>query len=161
MQKIDRIPAPAQRVRLGHWHSACQQQNPRTCVLRDREVGLIAQATSATVRGRGLHETSRPREHSCWHPSRPQPRSHPAPTLLRASDWSGAPLAAKPQARSRKSKLRGSKRRQTDDSFHPSLHFERIQTDALELAACDEARPVKVQKSFALPEPILCSGVPC
>ena len=81
----------------------------------------------------------------------------------RASDRSGAPLAARPQAResSKKSKFRGSKRRQTDDSFHPSLHFERIQTDALELAACDEARTVKVQKSFALPEPILCSGVPC
>ena len=39
-------PAPVQRVRFGHWHSACQQQNPRTCVLRDREVGLLAQATS-------------------------------------------------------------------------------------------------------------------
>ena len=57
-----------------------------------------------TVRGRGLHETSRPREHSCWHPSRPQPRSHPAPTLLRASDWSGAPLAARPRTRKLRAK---------------------------------------------------------
>ena len=62
---------------------------------------------------------------------------------------------------SKKSKFRGSKRRQTDDFFHPSLHSERIQTDALGLAACDEARPAKVQKSFVLPEPILCNGVPC
>ena len=68
--------------------------------------------------------------------------------------------AANAKVTSKKSKFRGSKRRQTDDSFHPSLHSERIQTDALGLAACDEARPAKVQKSFALPEPILCNGVP-
>ena len=69
--------------------------------------------------------------------------------------------AASARFTSKKSKFRGSKRRQTDDFFHPSLHSERIQTDALGLAACDEARTAKVQKSFALPELTLCNGVPC
>ena len=130
-----------------------------------RPTSRLARASHfQAVRGQRLHGTWRPREHSCWHPSPPQGRSHPAPPLFRASDRSGALLAARPRTRelrAKKSKIRGLKRRQTDDFFHPYPHSERIQTDALGLAACDEARPAKVQKSFALPELTLCNGVPC
>ena len=163
MQKIDRIPAPAQRVRLGHWRSACQQQNPRTCVLRDREAGLLAQATSRQPAAGGSTELP-----GCGNTAegirrarRPGPIRRPL-YCERATD----PARSWPRGRERenyerKSKIRGLKRRRTDDSFHPSHRAERSRTDELGLAACVEAKPERVQRSFALPALILCIGVLC
>ena len=96
------------------------------------------------ARGRRLHGTSRLREHCCWHPSSPQARSHPAPTLLRASDWSGALLAARPQTRKLRAKYQNSEAKnvvkQTTPSTHPSTPSEVQQTSSVLLHATKPGR---------------------
>ena len=113
--------------RLGHRRTACRERRRRA-----PEPRRLAGARSLPSRPRpeaprtlapGTRQPRRKR-----HPSTPKGRSHPAPSLLRASDRSGALLAARPQARDLRAKNQNSEAqnvvKQTTSSTHPSTPSE-------------------------------------